>query len=1570
VRSARPSAVAATALLLLGPCAPLARAQSTSPVDGITPLGLAPGRPAGSFPLSGFESVNLFGGNLSFALPLLRVEGRGEAGFTMHLAVERRWSLRLTNPRKQHGEPDRYAAEWDWGVKPGYSPGTLYQRSATQRVSVDPVSFMVTHQETLTRLSFRRGDGTEHDLRDDLTEGQLKVWWEGKAPFDRGVRWHATDGSAASFVSDAPIRDPGATPLGTRPVVGGRLLLADGTEYRIGTGTGGAPGRVTRIRDRNGNTVRLEYADGALVRVTDPLGRVSTITYRRAGEPWEDEIRYGGYGGADRSVVVRHRRLGECLVEGESLRSYPELFPTLTMADPSAFDPRVACEVELPNGTRYDLAYNAWGELVRVTLPTGGRIEYEWGSGAESEHGLLSLGSGGDGRVWAYAVARRVTSRRVWNYGQLEQWAEYDASECRWGDCRVEVRHLDADGTLVSRERHSFRGSPLASFGLEPCDYPAWTDGQLESVETYDAAGNRLRRVEQTWAQRAGLPWSSPGTLVRGEPPNDVRLVKTVTTLDDDLAHRAVVRYEHDDYNNVTLREERGHGGGVVRRTERTYVAGPYAQEPVHVRDLLAVEDVRDGAGERRSRTVFEYDDYGPGGLLERPGIVGWEDVGRTARGNLTAVRRWLDRPGRSDPSTEALTRRRYDVAGNPWREIDPEGRAVTWHFDDNCGRADGSLGGGVDHRTFARVTLVRDALGHETRTQFDYETGLPVDQRDRTGLVTRLEYDDPLDRLSFVERGANLPDATRRARTGFTYTDGRWRREVLTHEDQWTSGDAERKTRVLYDELGREWQTGRKAPHPQPWIVVDRRYDARGRLSHVSNPWAEGQGEGPAWTLTRYDAIDRPVEVETPDGAVVATAYSGPTVTVTDAAERQRTSTTDALGRVVEVVEYPDGHAPSRTSYTYDALDHLTGVRQGPQQSRSFLYDSLGRLREAGNPESGLVRYEYDRSGLLVWRRDARGVETSHAYDGLGRERHRAYTDGTPAVAFAWDDDPGGVLAASPWSAGRLVSVDNGVSRSEWRHGPHGHVESSLQRTAGRAFRFDYVTDFAGNVLEQRYPSGRVVTTEVDKLDRVVSVVDAAGLALSDVSYAPHGAATSLRLGNGLVETTRFNLRLQPERVAVGSPTSRLPLLSLDYRYWPEGAPAQRNDGNVWLQRVGVAVPRMELATHTVRYGYDGTNRLASASEEGSWSQHYRYDRWGNRGGDRRRARAGPHPPRPRDGLRPRHEPPAAGLGRLRRRRQPRHRPARPLDHLRRREPPDRLRGGAGDGRTAPRHELRLRRRGPAGPLPRPPGPDPLRLRRPGPPGRGVLRHRAAALRHPLPHPRPPGQRPDRHRPVGPGRLPPRLPPLRGGGPPRLRRPRRHGRLRPARAGPAPPLHRQGARRRERPRLLRRPVSLRRPGALHRGGPGERGGTAPRAAVVERLRVRPQQPAAVRGPGRRGRGDRLGRGQHRHGRRLPREQRQGGQHRRRRSRRRRRDRGRRGRGRAIRPRWCRRDHQGRSSGRQGRGRRASRGQGGGRGEGRGQSGGRGERCGEVRSQSRRKTWRRGPSWKGGRGDS
>src|SRR5689334_6732375 len=64
----------------------LANAQ-TSPVDGITPQGIAPGSPSGSYSLSGFDSINPYNGNLDFHLPLLNINGRGDARTIMMLAI-------------------------------------------------------------------------------------------------------------------------------------------------------------------------------------------------------------------------------------------------------------------------------------------------------------------------------------------------------------------------------------------------------------------------------------------------------------------------------------------------------------------------------------------------------------------------------------------------------------------------------------------------------------------------------------------------------------------------------------------------------------------------------------------------------------------------------------------------------------------------------------------------------------------------------------------------------------------------------------------------------------------------------------------------------------------------------------------------------------------------------------------------------------------------------------------------------------------------------------------------------------------------------------------------------------------------------------------------------------------------------------------------------------------------------------------------------------------------------------------------------------------------------------------
>src|SRR5262245_17692003 len=57
--------------------------QDRSVTDGATPAGLKPGAPAGSYVLSGFDNINPYNGNLNFSLPLLKIGGRGSAGYTI-----------------------------------------------------------------------------------------------------------------------------------------------------------------------------------------------------------------------------------------------------------------------------------------------------------------------------------------------------------------------------------------------------------------------------------------------------------------------------------------------------------------------------------------------------------------------------------------------------------------------------------------------------------------------------------------------------------------------------------------------------------------------------------------------------------------------------------------------------------------------------------------------------------------------------------------------------------------------------------------------------------------------------------------------------------------------------------------------------------------------------------------------------------------------------------------------------------------------------------------------------------------------------------------------------------------------------------------------------------------------------------------------------------------------------------------------------------------------------------------------------------------------------------------------
>ena len=270
---------------------------------------------------------------------------------------------------------------WWQGLTNGYGTGVLEGRRAGygEFTCADGTTI---YSQTLTRLTFTAPDGTEFELRDQLNGGRPS--YNGNCgnylnPPSRGTLFVTADGSAATFISDAPITDVVVAPDGGDFLPSGYLLLRDGTRYRINGG------RVSWVRDRDGNLMTFGYdTSNRVTLVTDSLGRRATITYAPP-DAGDDRITFAGFGGVERALIVTHDSLQNALRhtragDPASPWTYNNLFPTLSSpTQPSiAFNPTVVTAMTLPDGRSYRFLYNQYGELARVELPTGGAFEYDW----------------------------------------------------------------------------------------------------------------------------------------------------------------------------------------------------------------------------------------------------------------------------------------------------------------------------------------------------------------------------------------------------------------------------------------------------------------------------------------------------------------------------------------------------------------------------------------------------------------------------------------------------------------------------------------------------------------------------------------------------------------------------------------------------------------------------------------------------------------------------------------------------------------------------------------------------------------------------------------------------------------------------------------------------------------------------------------------------------------------------------------------------------------------------------------------------------------------------------------
>jgi RHS repeat-associated protein len=1100
------------------------------------------------------------------------------------------------------------------------------------------------------------------------------------------------DGSRHEFRRDDQIYSFGANVLngtyysvdGSRlryEVSSGTLYLPDGSRYLTGQDEAGF--HLRHYIDRHGN--RLSYEDSTKQWV-DTLGRTYGLPPLDTSASADRTYWLPGIGVSSRQATFVWRRLADVRTDpnqplhyvGDRTTTYPhtEVTPSLfhspdlnqSMVDGyngQPFNPVVLHKIVLPNQTAYTFTYNVYGEIDKVVYPTGGYEKFSYGTVDPISAHVFDLSPGPQAN-------RGVKERRVSAKGD-------STDEAVWGYNPGPTALVTApDGTRTETYHHVSDGSTV----LYGFDNPL--AGRAYEERVVSASGQLLRRKLTHWT--ADGPTETRGSYVIHKKRNP-RVTKEVSIILDTTgdALTATTEYGYDSDLNPEKVERYGYravpkttaatasigafqSGDLLRVEETDYLTDDQNYRERHLLGLPKVTRIKNGAGAVLAETKYHYDEpaFSP---FNCGASVGRSDPNTEARGNVTSTEQWLSTTG-----GWLKTHARYDRCGNLRQSWDAEDTQLEnpseISYEDDFASAAG-------HTTFAYPTSVKtpvpDADGSngsntalETKTRYDYQTGLAVESTDANNRATLYFYTDeqgtpdPLSRLRKVQR----PDG---GWTKYEYGDSPGSHYV--HTQKALDGVRVADSYQYLDGLGRPARAYAEdgSGSARQWSVTKTQYDALGRPWKVSNPlFAAGLDDfippAGAVTTTEYDALGRVKRVTTPDGASTVAEHSNDRVTVTDQAGKMRRSVSDALGRLIQVTEPNDAgslDAPDSpvTSYEYDVLGNLTKVVQGGQ-TRTFVYDSLSRLILVRNPEQEAtltdaratgqwsLSYVYDARGNLKERTDARQVRTAYDYDGLGRVLAKTFAyvgpgaapaayAATPSANYFYDGTGMPEVNNLPLpvpndSKGRLTAVKSLVSEAfHTEFDVMGRVKKHRQVSdpnsdAQQTYAMEYSYDLAGNLVSQQYPSGKVVVTEYDQVGRFSGMKNeqtglyyAGGPLDGDgdsdnnpVQYAAHGAVSAMRLGNGLWEHTSFNSRLQPGEIGLGTSSTNSSLLRLDYSYG-----TTNNNGTVRSQRI-VVQGQLDL---TQSYTYDELNRLKTVEETGGttspWKQVYTYDRFGNRG-------------------------------------------------------------------------------------------------------------------------------------------------------------------------------------------------------------------------------------------------------------------------------------------------------------------------------------------------------------------
>ena len=547
-----------------------------------------------------------------------------------------------------------------------------------------------------------------------------------------------------------------------------------------------------------------------------------------------------------------------------------------------------------------------------------------------------------------------------------------------------------------------------------------------------------------------------------------------------------------------------------------------------------------------------------------------------------------------------------YDALGNAL-DVYRDGVLRHFEYDDN------GLFARAESVAPNETTLLRwEATWNERLAQ-------PATLTDPNGHRTTLEYDE-LGRLVAVR----LDDADPHVRYAYDWAPPQPRTTTFSCDRRLADcgsspGEGWREVSEVTNGAGEPLYTATR--HATRFIIDDYTlYDARGQKARIAESfysnYSEVSGPTPSFihvTSSSYDALSRLTRQELPNGATKQIVYRAFGQTVSSPEKSDLSSTLDGLSRIVRTQRETNDVLESVRA-SYDAGDRIlsmlveaTPLAPGTSASQAehrFVYDTLGRLREAEDPDTGLRSLQYDDRNFLVRHRNAAGQYVHFGYDGAGRvvfQGEGEDFDGEHDYVLSYDDS-GVALDAACDVRGRLARVREPFGEVKFCYDAFGR-ENGVMRTvspasaAARTATERRELAASGLVLRVSHDDGLEFDQEYDGAGRLMRVGDY-WRAPVDGDIDASGRVVREVYGNGVEQSYSYDALGLVDYVTVTAASTPVYLASIERNAY--GAPTSVSDYD------GVGLD------HQASYTYDGASRLTGATLGRYPMQYqfsYRYD-------------------------------------------------------------------------------------------------------------------------------------------------------------------------------------------------------------------------------------------------------------------------------------------------------------------------------------------------------------------------